>query len=308
MSPASHSPPCHTGRQQQPRYLLRANKYVCSVTLPFLYEGPLLLPVLNGECLEKSCALTRRLRLIAILLIGVSEAFLSELLKVPFPREPVAEKNPSPLLAPYHSFVTEVSFAQCHQIFEAIFDSDIHQPEPSLVEHFITSGLVERFIAEDPLARADGVDEWLIVAYRYDRQVAADLPWALCSNAEHINTLTIPLSDINRYFQLLQRSRSLTTITFHLDRRVFDLQERLRSELTTQESADFDKILEGQTRHLEEMIRFVQEHRQHHDGILQKATCPQAPPLGEPFPQEYEDRVAQALPPLSYPLYLDHRN
>ncbi|KAG0295210.1 hypothetical protein BGZ96_012312 [Linnemannia gamsii] len=225
--------------------LLRANKYFCSATLPFLYEGPLLLPVLNGKCSKKCYALTRRLHLIATLLIGVPEAFLSELLKVTFPREPVSEENPLPLFAPYYSFVTEVSFAQCHQVFEAIFDCVIRQPEPGFVEYFVMSELEERFIAEDPLARADGEDEWFIVAYGYDRQVAADLTWALYSNAEHIKTLTIPLSDIERYLQQLQRFKILTTITFHLDGRVFDLEESLRSELTTQESAGFDILLEN---------------------------------------------------------------
>ncbi|KAF9155827.1 hypothetical protein BG015_008404 [Linnemannia schmuckeri] len=287
--------------------LLRVNKYVCSATLPFLYEGPLLLPVLTGYCFENS-ALARRLNLITTLLLGVPEVSLSDLLKVTFRRMPVSTESPQLLFAPYHSFVTGFLFSQSHQLYEAFFQKNVRQPDQRLVDHIALNGLEGRFIAEDPLGRISDEANWDAVSSGFDRQISADLTWALCSNAERIKSLTVPLSEIANYLSIVPRFKVLSDVSFHFDRRVQYVQDDAPDELSPQELEVLRKHEKERTEHLEAMIFFVQEHRRCHNNVLRTATCPRAPPFYEDCSAAYEARLNQSLPPLLNPQFLDSRN
>ncbi|OAQ32586.1 hypothetical protein K457DRAFT_16151 [Linnemannia elongata AG-77] len=91
--------------------LLLVNKYVCSATLPILYEGSLLRPILNGYC-ETSLVLLRRLKLISTLLLGVPKNHITDLLRATYFQDSVdgddQEQFPAPF-APYHSFARTFS-------------------------------------------------------------------------------------------------------------------------------------------------------------------------------------------------------
>ncbi|KAK3824180.1 MAG: hypothetical protein JOS17DRAFT_833705, partial [Linnemannia elongata] len=256
--------------------------------------------------LENS-ALARRLDLISTLLLRVPEASLSDLLKATFPRMPVSVEDPQPLFTPYHYFVVNFSLTQCRQTYEAFFQKNVRQPDERLVDYIIMNGLKERLIAGDPMGRLVEESDWDMVSAGFDRQIGADLTWALCSNAERVRSLTFPFSEIAKYLSIITRFQVLSNVTFHFDRCV-QYVWGAPNELSPQELEVLRMHEKERIEHLEAMSFFVQEHRRHHNNVLRTATCPRAPPFYEDCPEAFVTRLIQSLPPLLNLQYLDDRN
>ncbi|KAF9136048.1 hypothetical protein BGW39_008011 [Mortierella sp. 14UC] len=98
-----------------------------------------------------------------------------------------------------------------------------------------------------------------------------DFTWALCTyNAEHAQALDMPLSHITQYRSLAKRFKALSTVTFYMDHKL-QSYERERSTFTPQVLESLARRHEERSRHLDEMVRFVQELRQCHPQILKVA-------------------------------------
>ncbi|KAG0289001.1 hypothetical protein BGZ96_007333 [Linnemannia gamsii] len=134
------------------------------------------------------------------------------------------------------------------------------------------------------------------------RALQRDLTWALCANAERIQSLVIPLSDIDRYRSLVCRFKILSDVGF--------LQEG-QYKHTWLMSGDEKNTLRSQqhmrTELLEKMIFFVQEHKHKHGATLQTARC-SGRIEDECIPEEFKQRLSLILHPLSNPRSLDNRN
>ncbi|KAF9536174.1 hypothetical protein EC957_012263, partial [Mortierella hygrophila] len=289
--------------------LLCVNKHVCSATLPILYEGSLLLSVLNKYQGKGSPGFQRRLKLVSTLLLSVPETHVTDLLHATFPQDPIGqERYPTIPFAPYHSLSISVSLHLCVILYEGDFFKPNHQPPQKLVDFVKEHGLKDRYIAETPLGRVSEESHWSIVTMALNRELRRDLTWALCSEVERIRILTIPLSDIGRYLSLVDRFESLRDVTFQLDRHLSD-EDANMDEITPEELAVHNQQRDERVQHLDQMVLFVQELRQRHRNVLQAATYYGLYPGDyDGCPEEYQEKLVRLLPPLLDPQALDSNN
>ncbi|KAG0025772.1 hypothetical protein BGZ82_009836 [Podila clonocystis] len=104
--------------------------------------------------------------------------------------------------------------------------------------------------------------------------VQRDVTWALSSSIlEQILTLTIPVSDVARYYQSIHRLQSLREVTFLLDEKIMPATH-VMVWLQEEDMEAHDKILRNQEEMLEAMCQFVQTHVNVHKNILHKIDCP----------------------------------
>lgn len=160
--------------------LLCVNKHVCSIALPILYEGPLLLSVFNEYRKKGTPGFQRRLKLVSTLLLSVSEVYLTDLLRATFPQDQVGQESYPTAFAPYHSFSISVSIHCYVSLYEGDFFKPNHQPPQKLVNFVREHGLKAKYIAETPLGRVSDESHWSIVTLALSRELCRDLTWALC--------------------------------------------------------------------------------------------------------------------------------
>ncbi|KAG0058590.1 hypothetical protein BGZ89_001156 [Linnemannia elongata] len=290
--------------------LLLVNKYVCSATLPILYEGSLLRPILNGYC-ETSLVLLRRLKLISTLLLGVPKTHITDLLRATYFQDSVdgddQEQFPAPF-APYHSFARTFSLRESNNLFEGSFGDKDDQPPQRLIDSVQQKGLEDRYIAEAPLDRINNQGPWSSVTTGLIQELRRDLTWALSSNLEGFNFLWIPISDVSRYLPLVNRFKHLSHVSFNLDRELLVRDARDIDDLTAQERRVLIQQRDERIQHLNQMIVFVQDHQRCHKGVLRAADCAQGPSWDGGFPEQYEVQLSQLLPPLTDPEFIDDYN
>ncbi|KAF9902140.1 hypothetical protein EC991_005253 [Linnemannia zychae] len=299
--------------------LLRVNKYFCSITLPILYGHPLIPRYLDSHFDQDSHDFQRRLKLIATLLLGVPKTHVTDLLDATFSHHIVDQiqqqehqekrqhATPTPY-APYHLFVTNIALLHCRGLYECEYHKAHNRPPRKLVDFAEKNGLKARYCLETPLSRVDRESCWDVLAAGLTRDLRRDLTWALCSNdLRRIKSLSIPLTDIDRYLSVVTQFKSLTDVFFVLEQRLPDDNLDL-SGLTLQERAALNKQLYARTRHLDLMILFVRELQRHHNHKLQTAKCPMIEKVYEECPTEYKAQLLRLLPPPVNPHRLDHHN
>ncbi|KAG0288994.1 hypothetical protein BGZ96_007326 [Linnemannia gamsii] len=299
--------------------LLRVNKYVCNATLPILYKNPFEninfrygLPSARIEMVEIAF---RRLALTLLLSIPLEDSqhhnpALTDILRAAyFPtREPVPDLR-RPFI-PYHSFITDVviTVADTASVHDIPFHGPLLATFPNYIEH-LSQPQVRETVAAAAQTGSLIISGKLIEYFRPAGHILRkDFTWILCTtNAEHIRSVVIPLSDILRYFSLIGRFKTLSNITFSFNPRL-QLNERMRSRLSPQQLQILDRQMNDQTQHLDEMIRFVQELRQRHPHILRVAACTSPGNHRDVFPENYQAQLLQCLPPLNSPSFVNKDN
>ncbi|KAF9087608.1 hypothetical protein BGX23_007993 [Mortierella sp. AD031] len=180
-----------------------------------------------------------------------------------------------------------------------VFYNDTLSSRPEFIKHLNYCNVHDRLAADQPVGLF--FDETpRDVDHAACRELQRDISWALCADTERVQSLVIPISDISRYLALIPRLKVLSSITFYLDENFehyLDLEGD--DELTSQEQETLVRRQEDRTQHLEDIVRFVQEHRQFHPHILAVATCPGCQE------EEYQFRLLECLPPLRSPLSLN---
>ncbi|KAF9094537.1 hypothetical protein BGX29_009464 [Mortierella sp. GBA35] len=180
-----------------------------------------------------------------------------------------------------------------------VFYNDILSSRPEFIKHLKYCNVHDRLAADQPVGHF--FDETpRDVDHAACRELQRDFSWALCADTERVQSLVIPISDISRHLALIPRLKVLSSITFYLDENFehyLDLEGD--DELTSQEQETLVRRQEDRTQHLEDIVRFVQEHRQFHPHILAVATCPGCQE------EEYQFRLLECLPPLRSPLSLN---
>ncbi|KAF9093068.1 hypothetical protein BGX29_010122 [Mortierella sp. GBA35] len=263
---------------------------VCTVTLPILYRDPFSVHpfiikwgVNNRKTRNDLATLPRTL----LLSLPANNTCVTNFLRAaclqtqdqndnntgPTKKETPRQES-SPIRLPNYSFVAIAAFDHLYREIGDIFRTDDLDWNLDFMAFAERTGLKHRYLDEEPFSRFIRFQYEVVIAVAASRDLRRDLTWALCSNAEHIQTLGIPLLDISVIWLSSIGSR-------HQEER---------------------------TRHLEEMIVFVQEHRRQHPSVLRKARCANDRVAREPCPDEYQLRLLQILPPLFKPQYLDHRS
>ncbi|KAG0036267.1 hypothetical protein BGZ83_003860, partial [Gryganskiella cystojenkinii] len=136
-----------------------------------------------------------------------------------------------------------------------------------------------------------------------------DLTWTLCSPVlEQIQSLIVPLSDIDRYLNAIERFESLKSVTFMVDE-VLDVKADHRGLQVDPNSRYSQQLEEGllrQNHQFTSMIEFVRLHSLLFRGQLRTANCSvdyESCPFRRPMecPHEILQTMKDYLPPLDKP-------
>ncbi|KAG0356838.1 hypothetical protein BGX24_006341, partial [Mortierella sp. AD032] len=269
--------------------LLRTNKYVCSATLPIMYEKSLLWR-LNVDYSYHDDTLAGLLPLNQLLLRSVPKDRITPLLKAAYldngdqatvEREneeqltvatAVSNNNSNPTKISYLAFVTTIDIQIVFHQHISFFYNKTLDVNTHLSNELESGGYSERYLVEGVNDHLKYYDPDKVIHLGAARDLRRDLTWALSVNAENIRSIVIPLADLARYLEQVHRFKVLADVTFLIDR---DLRYSQRNgrELSTQdqEMLRFQRI--ERIRHYEEMLSFVQKHRQIHMGVLRTGRC-----------------------------------
>ncbi|KAG0048173.1 hypothetical protein BGZ83_006830 [Gryganskiella cystojenkinii] len=140
-----------------------------------------------------------------------------------------------------------------------------------------------------------------------------DLTWVLCSPVlEQIQSINIPLSDIDLYYTNVGRFQSLTSVTFIQDEMMDPPAEGLDSDVMAKEENQkaFDICKKERFRKLRGMVCFVTKHGELFPNKLQLAECPSDCSWTRWLhcPGEFLSRFASDLPPIQSPRAIDVLN
>lgn len=132
--------------------------------------------------------------------------------------------------------------------------------------------------------------------------VHRQLTWVLCQDhPEIIESLLIPLSDIERYIDNVEQFTSLSKAMFIVDKVVFipsrssywmtDPELRERHRQNSELELERDRLFEA-------MKKFVQRHTSFHKGVLQKVSIPSLKETPRHKHQDFQLEISTLLPPL----------
>ncbi|KAG0200846.1 hypothetical protein BGX33_010740 [Mortierella sp. NVP41] len=132
--------------------------------------------------------------------------------------------------------------------------------------------------------------------------------WALaCPILEQLRSLTIPVTDIKRYLDDVDRLKDLEHVQFCLDE-VFEYRtENVGNDPATAELMEATKLRKDEA--MQDLVRFVKEHARLFRGRLKTAVCPDSNmwPYAEQFcPEEIQLQFLQALLALHKPNFLNN--
>lgn len=145
----------------------------------------------------------------------------------------------------------------------------------------------------------------------FDSHIRVALTWTLCEPVlEQIQSINIPLSDIDRYLSVVLRFRSLSSVNFIIDLATFTwlddllgVSRRVNPHLQTPEQLKEEAF--------DSMVRFVDEAARLFGKTLRRVECLDHGDFRHP--SRYKclplvlKRVIHALPPLDHPRRLDEQ-
>ncbi|KAF9079965.1 hypothetical protein BGX23_002886 [Mortierella sp. AD031] len=294
--------------------LLRVNKYIASVALPYLYSEPFRPHFHNRRAEPTSTGGQSRVdpavsaeQLTRMLLGRGSVKDLPRAVTLAFnldPNTPGKTNSPIEYFAHIRDLCLERWSTGPH------YSWDFKDPSAEVQEYIQT----DKFKA---LCHMDRLcpdyarrfkPETKLLFYYFRVILNREANWALASPIlGQVRTLTIPISDIGRYLRVVDRLESLEHVRFRLDE-AFDYGPReattLDAEFTRATRMRKDKVMQ-------DLVRFVREHCQHFKGTIKTATFSDSglwPWIHQSFPEEIQFKVFQILPPLHKPKELLRSN
>ena len=296
--------------------LLRVNKHLCDITLPYLYEDPFTLAASKFDDDYDSISYNTINKLltplIRTLLASADPLFLTDLLRNAYwdsvEDEAAFLKQKSGINYIHylrHFYPTSVNHALFHN-WKAF------KRNTRLVNYVQDQDLEKQFRAQELSIENNPYEDSATFIVRYLAiMLRAQLTWAICSPIfEQIQSLTVPLSDLQRYRGEMHRLRSLQRINFKQDQKLdysgfLTLQLRQdKPEILAQRRQQKEDLMEG-------MVEFVRDHTQQFPHVLLQADCPQENTwLGshQIAPQTYIEQLNSYLPSLICPTFLDTTN
>ncbi|KAF9088696.1 hypothetical protein BGX23_007156 [Mortierella sp. AD031] len=275
--------------------LLRVNKYIANLTLPYLYSNPYR---------RQTGFVSNSLRTLSRTLLDQANlTYIPEIITLAFKAKPRRQSRPAPPLD-YLVHIRHLDLEPCIVIGNRSWgDWVLKTKEMAYIE-------TEDFKAICRLDRllpsfANGNGE--LMYNNYWNILKRRTTWALASTVpEQLKSLVLPISDIDRYLGLVDRLTNLEHLRFNLDE-IFDYDD-----------SDYDlppTFLEATAIRKEvtmrAMVHFIEEHGRLFKGRLKTATCLcelMSPPSPQFCPEEIQLNLIRALPPLQKPTYLNRVN
>ncbi|KAI8601235.1 hypothetical protein EDD21DRAFT_375033 [Dissophora ornata] len=283
--------------------LLRVSKLFCQATLPYLYDDPF-----KPHRRKTSDYMAK---LLYLLLRDVKSEHISPLL------EAALDKSYMDFHLSEESRVVKVDYlCYLHHLNVSISDSllvalphmktmssytrlDSLTEQPVFLELLQKSSSRLSDIAVHETSRMQ--DKFRLRQY-FGAFLRRDVTWALCSPIlATVRSLVIPLSDIQRYREVVSRLESLSRVVFQME----NLRQMLPNGSESLETNHAQKA-----ERFDSMLRFVEEHIRIFGNQLQAADCPDDTSkwIHVRCPEDVRNRLLELLPPLRRPATLDATN
>ncbi|KFH71344.1 hypothetical protein MVEG_01644 [Podila verticillata NRRL 6337] len=313
--------------------LLRVSKYVCLVSLPYIYSDPfhwfdesLHFRIINS----RSYSFGYIAPVVQLLLASVPSESLTGLIKamyeLPEDTSAAATTDLSPP-KPQHWRINYLSFVRHFHSQERtscsfLADLSEYSPlEPRLKAYVDEHQLAEKYNAF--MAPFEGILRFPRTSSERSAQLETpstiahlrmeihrEATWILCQPVlEQLQSIAIPLSDIERYLESIARFPSLNSVTFKLD----ELADIPTSAQDTSQEAhqQLKHMQEKRLRDLESAIQFVQIHTTMFRGTLRhvyahKDWCWFG--YAQTCPDSFLNRMLELLPTLINPTELTSKN
>ncbi|KAF9911482.1 hypothetical protein EC991_003284 [Linnemannia zychae] len=284
--------------------LLRVNHYICSVTVPILYQNPFQIIVPLPRHHKHSQFLSKLLKLTRTLLLSLPENHIvPDGLRIAYLSDPDSDLIDNDqegniqltrTLFPYYSFLSDISFEGCTTPRIGLFQNQLLNSNQAFRDY-----LQSRPADPDLIFWGTRFD---ILAEDAGRELRRDLTWTLCANAKRIKSVVMPLYDIDRYLSAIAQFKALSEVVFYSD------SQYKPANMSSSEEEGVRRFQQSKrTPYLEKMILFIQEHRRLHGATLESVQYSSSNG-GDDLPHEFRQRVFQLLGPLKDPLFLDARN
>ncbi|KAF9345689.1 hypothetical protein BGX34_004547, partial [Mortierella sp. NVP85] len=274
--------------------LLCVNKTICAATLPFLY-GDCFNNLMHNPWQRSKKDPMVSMQMVRTLLRQVHpQSRLPDILKVAClsPDDETNLESPPPPVFKYGRFLSMIHLnpQSIHFMLKVSIDSP-------LMEYAATNQLFEKYINEGYIAndyyggRKNGV---LIEALEVD--IYQRLTWTLCQDhPENIESLTIPLRDIQRYIDHVHQFTSLSSVKFSIEG-----IRCIRWQIDTDEWDQHDIEKTERDRFFRGMAEFVQQHTSIHKNILRNVEVPSSADLRGTDQHSHSDvsyTIHSLLPP-----------
>ncbi|KAG0301603.1 hypothetical protein BGZ97_002715 [Linnemannia gamsii] len=296
--------------------LLRVNRHLCDITLPYLYEDPFSLAASKFKEEHDSISLTtintRLAPLIRTLLASAGPLYLTDLLRNAYWNSVEDET----------AFLTKKSGINYLRYLRHFYPSSVNhalfhnwkafKQNTRLVNYVKVKGLEKQFRAQELSIENNPFEDVASFIVRYLAiPLRAELTWALCFPIfEQIQSLTVPLSDLQRYHGQMHRLQSLQCINFKQDQKL-DYSGFLTQQLRHDKPEVLAQRRQMKADLMESMIEFVRDHTQMFPRVLLQADCPQENTWQgshQIAPQIYLEQLNSFLPSLVCPTFLDTTN
>ncbi|KAF9911486.1 hypothetical protein EC991_003288 [Linnemannia zychae] len=296
--------------------VLRVNKHLCQITLPYLYENPFSLAASKFE--EEYDRISRAtinkllVPLIRTLLASAYPDHVTELLRITYwdtiEQETDSFNNKSGI-----NYLSYLRHVYPTAVNHALFNNWKSLKENTRLVNYVKDHDLERkFRAQELSLENNPYENPLAFITRYLAVPSrVQLTWALCFPIlEQIQSLTIPLSDLERFQQEIHRLQSLQRINFKMDQKL-DFSPFVTGQLRQDNPALLAKHRELKADLMEDMVEFVRDHTQRFPHVLLEADCPQENTWAgahQIAPRAYIERLNSYLPSLICPTALDITN
>ncbi|KAF9177268.1 hypothetical protein BGZ50_008951 [Haplosporangium sp. Z 11] len=290
--------------------LLRVNRCVCEATLPFLYKDPTFIGLRKRKITYQQLREKSR-DLVQTLLRQVPPDQCPELLRVIILEclsKDIIEKHKFGDYSPVIDYLSHLRHLHLLQYqFVNFYDYGYTAMEKYIKYCANNMELKEKYLAD----ATNHFEQYNITNFTVfvETEIKRQLIWTLC-NRSTIQSLSIPLSDVKRYLDCVHEFKSLSSVTFVVDKD-FLIPQTTRDRMAPEHQRLADELERKYLAAQEDLVQFVHEHAARYKDVLQEVTT-------SGYPYEVEDiihipietfvRAVEALPPLKDPRILDRRN
>ncbi|KAG0344073.1 hypothetical protein BG004_004765 [Podila humilis] len=300
--------------------LLRVNKHVCLTTLPFIYESPFpwlrFAPSIHRSKPDFNIN-DNRYHMIRLLMRSLQNKTDSGLLTAMFDLDSNDAHQVWPI--DYLSYVRcfEAAYYGSSCLFSRHFRDQL---SPRLRRYLVDNDLIARYrlgavgayrsAIGDTSARDTSPNTIGFMLMDLHR----DLTWTLCQPIlEQFVSITIPVSDIQRYLPLVHRFSSLKFVTFQLDgiAQIEHFEHYATTDFAAADHALLRERMEKRREDLEMAIQFLSNHSALFRGGIQQVIVPKQfdwTMYPQCCPPEYLDRMLALMPGLVNPNTINELN
>ena len=272
--------------------LLTTNKRLCAMTLPFLYTNPFQWIVSTVKKDQYHPVLRK---LIVCLIKSSSREYWTPMLAAVFDLYSAGDYQTGP------SGIDYLAYVQYLDLTGLTIESAYEYSSPSIQGFVKESRLAFIYQAREmDLEINPYVHKDVVPRRHFQVDVRVALFWALCRPIlGQVRSLSIAVSDLQQFIDVAGQLKSLTSITFILDKK-HDRPHYLVNILQEQNPDLLQSMQQVKDEAMAQMVNFVRKHTQLIPSRLMYVECPQDsswPGMEQSCPPLYMKQIRACLPP-----------